>query len=138
MGHCMICNLKLLNANVVYTRFTLSGIEKVLDMIRPGDFFGSLDLVTAYGHAYIDSRYQKFFQFQWRHRHFKYVSLPQGYADSLRLFTRLTVPIVAELHKRFIDVLLFIDDSFVRAESAAKLNDNIKTAVHLFCTVASK
>ena len=77
-GHQMICHLKLMNAHIVYTRFTLSGIEKVLDMIWPGDFFGSLDLVTAYGHAYIDSRHQKIFQFQWHQRHFKYVSLPQG------------------------------------------------------------
>ena len=75
---------------------------------------------------------KSFFQFQWCHRHFKYVSLPQGYADSPRLFSCLTAPIVSELHKRFIDVLLFIDDSFFRAESAEKLKVNIVMAIRLF------
>ena len=44
----MILNLKKLNEYVVYTKFQLNQIQKVLDMVLPHDYLCSLDLVSAF------------------------------------------------------------------------------------------
>ena len=60
-GFCMILNLKELNKFVKYTKFKMDHVDKVISLLRPLDFMGSLDLTAAYGQVQLDNRYKKNF-----------------------------------------------------------------------------
>ena len=108
----MILNLKHLNKHVAYTKFKMDHIDKVIQLIQEGDWMSSLDLTSAYGHLWIQEKYQKFFQFTWRGQYYCYITLPQGFSDSPRMFVRCTNPIMAFLRKQLIDIVIYIDDTF--------------------------
>ena len=132
-GFRTICNLQNLNKFCVYKHFHIDGVEKVLQMVRPLDLdLVNLDLVNAYGTIYIDSRYHHYFQFTFNNRHFCYVTIPQGYLDSPRLFSHCTTPISAYLRKNGVDFYLYLDDSFLRNHSAEILLDQIKFTHSVF------
>ena len=114
-GFRMILNLKHLNKYVTYTKFKMDHIDKVIQLIRPGDFFSSLDLVSAYQHFWIQEKYQRYFQFCWRDNYYCYVTMPQGFSDSPRMFVKCTAPIMAVLRQALIDIVIYIDDTFLRA-----------------------
>ena len=122
----MILNLKKLNEYVVYTKFQLNQIQKVLDMVLPHDYLCSLDLVSAFSHLYVDKRYHRFFQFKWKGEYYCFCTMPQGFTDSPRLFVRLTSPVMALLHRHMVDILIYKDDTFLRAASSELLERNIK------------
>ena len=125
----MILNLKKLNEHVVYTKFQLNQIQKVLDMVRRLDFCCSLDLISAFSHLNVDSRFHRYFQFWWRGQYYCFCTMPQGFTDSPQLFVRLTSPVMAHLHKHMIDILIYINDTFLRAESPEILQRNIETTI---------
>ena len=131
-GFRMILNLKDLNQYVKYTKFKMDGIEKVVHMMREGDFFASLDLRSAFGHLYIKKEFQKYFQFTWRGQFYCYVTLQQGFADSPHLFVRCMSPLMAILREVWIDILIYIDDTFLRAPTSQQLLWNLKYTQMLF------
>ena len=131
-GFQMILNLKELNKFVKYTKFKMDHVDKVVHLLRPHDFMGSLDLMVVYGQVHLDSRYQKFFQFTWRGVFYCYVTLPQGFSDSPRMFVQITSPLMAYLRDRLVDILIYIDDTFLRAPTAAELSLNLEKTLDLF------
>ena len=131
-GFRMILNLKHLNKYVTYTKFKMDHIDKVIQLIRPGDFFSSLDLVSAYQHFWIKEEYQPYFQFCWRDNYYCYVTMPQGFSDSPRMFVKCTAPIMAVLHQALIDIVIYIDDTFLRAPTAELLVHNLDITRQLF------
>ena len=78
-GFHMILNLKELNKFVKYTKFKMDHVDKVISLLRPSDFMGSLDLMAAYGQVHLDNRYKKIFQFTWCGQFYCYVTLPQKF-----------------------------------------------------------
>ena len=131
-GFRMILNLKKLNEHVVYTKFKMDHIDRVVQLLQKGHFLGSLDLVSVYSHLWIQEKYQKFFQFTWRGHYYCYTTLPQGFADSPQMFVRCTNPIIAHLRKMLIDIVIYIDDTFLRAPTASELEYNLKITQELF------
>ena len=127
-----ILNLKIMNESVSYSHFHMDGLGQVLKLLRSGDSMGSLDLVSAYGNLRIHEDYQKYFQFTWRGQFFCYVTLPQGYSDSPRIFTKCTSPIMAYLRKLWIDIIIYIDDTFLRAPTAQQLTANMSKTIEIF------
>ena len=110
-----ILDLKLFNENVKFVHFRLDQVSKALDMVRINDYFGSLDLIQAYQHVYVNESFQEYFVFSWNNVFYKWVTLSQGFQDSPRLFCRLTSALTAYLRRNLIDILIYIDDSFLRA-----------------------
>ena len=123
-GFRMILNLKELNKHVVYTKFKMDGIEKVVQMLCPMDFCSSLDISRAYCHLYIFLDHQKYFQFTWKGQFYCYCTLPQGFSDSPQIFVKCTAPIVAALHKLLVNILIYIDDTFLPAPSFKQMEKN--------------
>ena len=121
----MILNLREFNHSVKYTKFQLNQIDSVLKMIQCNDFFGSLDLIQAFAHAYVKKPYQKYFMFQRKGVTYHYITMPQGYKDSPRLFCRLMAPILSHLRSLFIDILCYIDDTFLHSCSSYQLQQNL-------------
>ena len=131
-GFRMILNLKQLNEHVVYTKFKMDHIDRVVQLLQEGDFLGSLDLVSAYSHLGIQEGYQKFFQFTWRGKFYCYTTLPQGFADAPRMFVRCTTPVMVHLRKMLIDIVIYIDDTFLRAPTVLELKRNLQITQDVF------
>ena len=131
-GFRMILNLKELNKFIQYTKFKMDHIDKVVNLLCLFDFMGSLNLISAYGQVNLDTKYQNFFQFTWRGVFYCYVTLPQGFSDSPRMFVRITLPLMAYLRDRLVDILIYIDDTFLRAPTSAELSMNLATTLDLF------
>ena len=128
----MILNLKGLNKFVKYTKFKMDGIEKVLEMFRPSYFCSSLDFVSAYGHVYVDPAYHSYFQFTWWGQFYCYTTLPQGYSDSPQLFVHCTQPIMSYFHKHMIDILIYIDDTFLCAPNYNEMLEKLEMTRKIF------
>ena len=131
-GFRMILNLKELNNYVQYTKFKMDHIDKVISLLRCNDVMASLDLIMAYGQIALDPHHEKFFQFTWRGKFYCYVMLPQGFSDSPRMFVHITNPLMAYLRDKLVDILIYIDDTFLRASSAEELRCNIDITKKLF------
>ena len=131
-GFLMILNLKELNKFIQYTMFKMDHIDKVVNLLHLFDFMGLLDLPSAYGQVHLDTRYQKFFQFTWRGVFYCYVTLPQGFSDSPRMFVRITSPLMAYLQDRLVDILIYIDNMFLHASNSAELSMNLAKTLDLF------
>ena len=116
----LILNLQEFNHSVRYTKFQLNQIDSVINMIQQNDFFGSLDLVQAFAHAYVKKPYQKYFMFQRKGVTYRYVTMPQGYKD-----LPIMAPVLSHLCKLFIDILCYIDDTFLHSCSAYQLQQNL-------------
>ena len=131
-GFRMILNLKPLNKFIKYRRFKMDGIEKVVQMLCPHDKLLSLDLTNAYRHLYIAPEWHCLFMFTWRKQYYCYVTLPQGFSDSPHLFVRCTAPIMAQLRKSLVDILIYIDDTFIRASTKKQALDSLNYTRELF------
>ena len=119
-GFCMILNLKPLNKHIKHKKFKIDGIERVIQMLHKDDMLLSLDLTSAYGHLYISPEFHSLFMFTWRKQYYCYITLPQGFSDSPRLFVRWTAPIMTQLRKALVDILIYIDDTFIRASTRSQ------------------
>ena len=61
----MILNLKQLNSYIVYRKFKMDQIYKVIDMLHPQKWGASIDLVDAYSHLLVDSHHWSYLCFRW-------------------------------------------------------------------------
>ena len=131
-GFRMILNLKELNKYVQYTKFKMDNIDKVIQLLQPSDWMTSLDLNSAFGHLKVKDSDVRYFQFTWRGKFYCYVTLPQGFSDSPRLFTRCTSPIMSLLRKQLVDIPIYIDDTFLRSPTYNEMIANLAITRDIF------
>ena len=107
-GFRMILNLKPLNKFIQYRKFKMDHIEQVTQLLKPNIFMASLDIQSAFSHAYILPHHQKFLCFEWAGKYYEFKCLPQGATCSPRLFVRITTPLMKYLCKRLIMIVIYI------------------------------
>ena len=110
----------------------MDGIERVIQMLRKDDMLLSLDLTSVYGHLYILPEFHSLFMFTWRKQYYCYITLPQGFSDLPRLFVRCTAPIMAQLRKALVDILIYINDTFIRASTRSQALASLKFTKEMF------
>ena len=64
-------------------------VKNVLCMIDPGAWMPSVDLKDAFFTIQIHSDYQKFLKFIHKTIPFEFNSMPNGYSDAMRVFTKV-------------------------------------------------
>ena len=77
----------------------MSGIKAALDLISPGCFMGSIDLVSAYFSIPIHEEHKKLLKFYWGNQLYQFSVMPNGYCQAPFLFTLLLKPVYAKLHE---------------------------------------
>ena len=131
-GFRLILNLRNLNKFVQYTKFRMDHVDQVIKLLRPLDWMCSLDLTQAYGSLFLHPSHQKYFQFTWRGNFYCYTTLPQGFSDSPRIFVKTTLPLMASLRRQLIDILIYIDDTFLHSHCPNVLIRNLNLTRDLF------
>ena len=70
--------------------------------------------------------------FKWQNSYYKFLVLPNGLCSGPRIFVRMSKAISAHLRKYFIDILIYIDDSLLCAQSYTQLIQQRTIALQVF------
>lgn len=121
----IILNLKTLNKFIIKVGFKLEGYEEIMDMIRPGDYFVSIDLQDAYLMFSMHPFYWKFLCFQFLDTRYCYKVMPFGLTSAPRIFTKVFKRVLVFLRGRGLRVTAWFDDIILMAESVNLLLEHL-------------
>jgi hypothetical protein len=116
-GHRPVINLKGLNVFIEYQHFKMEGISMLKDLLKQGDFLTKIDIKDAYLNVPIWTNHQKFLRFMWQGQLWQFLCLPFGLASAPRTFTKLLKPVVAQLRKRGVRLIMYLDDILIMSIS---------------------
>ena len=128
----LILNLKSLNEHVKYTKFKMDHIEQVLNMIFPGAWLSSVDLTQAFNHIKISSKDYGYLMFTWRGLFYCYICAPNGLSNCPYMFSKICKPLLGHLRRNLVDILIYIDDTILVADSVDKMYANIRLMLDCF------
>ena len=129
--HRMILNLKRLNNYVSYQHFKMESLKNVIDILQPHSWMASVDLKDAFYSIHVNENYQKFFKFKWKGKLYKYLGMPNGYGEAMRIFTKLLKVPFSVLRSEGHLSVVFVDDTYLQAESQQRCLDNIHDTISL-------
>ena len=124
-GHRPIVNLKPLNEFVVYHHFKMENLTTVKTLVRRDDWLVKLDLKDAYLLVPMAEQFQKFLQFKWGGKIFRFTCLPFGLASAPRIFTKILKPVVAWFRKRGVRLVIYLDDWLIMHEDPTTLTSQV-------------
>ena len=127
----LILNLKQLNQYVTADHFKMESIKNVLHMIKQDAWMASVDLKDAFYTVPIHSDHQKFLKFCTTEGLFKFVCMPNGYNDAMRVFTKILKPCFAFLRESGHLSVVYVDDSYLQGDTEEECHINILETVSL-------
>lgn len=86
-------------------------------LLRPNDFLTKINLKESYLTVPIRIHHQKFLRFIWGDTLWEFACLPLGLASAPHTFSKVLKPVVAQLTKTGIRLIIYLDDMFILAES---------------------
>ncbi|CAM4454824.1 unnamed protein product [Leuciscus chuanchicus] len=116
-----ILDLRQLNRVLVKRQFRMLTTRKILAQIRRGDWFVSIDLKDAYFQIQTASRHRRFLRFAFEGQAYQYTVLPSGLSPAPRTFTKCMNAALAPLRMRGVQVLNYLDDWLILAQSRSVL-----------------
>uniref|UniRef100_A0AC35GWB7 Reverse transcriptase domain-containing protein n=1 Tax=Panagrolaimus sp. PS1159 TaxID=55785 RepID=A0AC35GWB7_9BILA len=123
-----VINLKGLNKKVIIKHFKMENLLMVKDLISKGAFMAKMDMKDAYFGVPIKSKYRKYLCFQVNGQMYAFRALPFGLATAPRVYTKVIRPIAAFLRKYGINLIVYLDDWLFLADTAEKLEKDLKLA----------
>ena len=112
-----IINLKSLNNAVEKGKFKVETQRAIRRALQQGDWVTSIDLKDAYFHIPIKPAFRKFLRFTVGREVFQFKALPFGLTSAPREFTRVTSTLASIVHRKGINLHLYLDDWLLRARS---------------------
>ena len=82
-----ILNLKYLNDFVQYQHFKMESLLDVFKIIKPNAWMASVDIKDGFFTVPIHESYQKYFNFEWKDKVYKFVEMQNGYSDAKMTIT---------------------------------------------------
>ena len=87
----------------------------------------SVDLKDAFFTAAIHESHQK--RFEWTGNVYKFVGIPNGYSDAIRIFTNILKPVFANLRQKGHLSVIFVDDSYLQGDSETECLGNVEATI---------
>ena len=125
----IILNLKTLNETIEAIHFKMESIHYVINMVRQNCWMASVDLKSAFYSVPIHPNHQHYLNFFWGIP-YKFVVMPNGYADAPRVFTKLLKPAFASLRSQGYCSVVYLDDSYLQGNTYMDCLLNIHETVH--------
>lgn len=126
-----ILNLKHLNRFVEKIHFKMETLRSTLKLVYQNCYFCRIDLKDAYYSVPLGKSSRRFFRFVFGEQIYEFVSLPQGYTDSPRIFTKLTKPLLARLRANGFINSIYIDDLLLISQNEELCNENVQVTSKL-------
>ena len=124
-------NVKQLNTIVDKIHFKMETLESCVQIMQQNCYVASLDLSNAYFTIPVHQRFWKYFKFQMDDDLYCFMSLPQGFRDSPRVFTKIFKPVLAHLRHQGIIVNTYIDDIYIQGKTYVECKNNVTTVAKL-------
>ena len=87
------------------------------------------------GYAYFNvpvwKNHQKFLRFVWKETMYEFACLPFGLSSAPRVVTKLMKPVVAQLRKRGVRLIIYLDDILIMAETETLAKHHAQTTCNL-------
>ena len=106
----VILDLSTLNKSILCPTFRMTTTQDVRNILPEGAFTASLDLKDAYWHIPIANHFRKFLGFRIGTVKYRFRAMPFGLNIAPRIFTKICKPILQELRRKGIGVLVYLDD----------------------------
>ena len=126
-----ILNLKHLNHFVNYQHFKMEFRKATFKIIKKGVWMASADLKDVFFTVPLHKLHQKCFMFEWIQKFYKFVGMPNGYSDAMRIFTKIIKPVFGHLRQKGHLSVIFVDDSYLQGDTKQECMNNIKAIVDL-------
>ena len=133
-----ILNLKYLNPHCEARKFKMTTLKEVINMIKPNSYLASIDIEKAYFSVPINDKYKKFLRFSWLGKIYQFECMPNGYKDAMRLFTKLLKAPIATLRRMGFEIIIYVDDSLIQANSYQECVDSIKAIIKMLTDLGFK
>ena len=117
--HRIILDLSDLNNYVRKISFKMDSLDTIISMIRPGDYFVSIDISDAYYSVAMHILAMPFLTFIFLKIHYQFTCLPQGLTSAPRIFTRIMRVVMSYLRSRGLRISAWLDDLLLAASSAS-------------------
>ena len=108
----LILNLKRLNEVTQYTHFKMETLSSILRLVTPMSYMAKIDIKDAYYSVPIKIEDQKLLKFIFDGILYQFTSLPNGYTEGPRKFTKLLKPPLASLRMSQVTLAAYLDDIF--------------------------
>uniref|UniRef100_A0A8D0HV98 ribonuclease H n=1 Tax=Sphenodon punctatus TaxID=8508 RepID=A0A8D0HV98_SPHPU len=90
-------------------------LQSIRVAINRQEWLTSLDLKEAYLHVPILPNHRKWLRFRYENLHWQYKALPFGLSTAPRTFTKILIPLIANLRKEGIKIHPYLDDILIRS-----------------------
>ena len=128
----IILNLHDLNSFIRRTGFRMDSLADIMNLIRPGDWFVSVDLSDAYYCIAMHILSMPFLTFVFLGIYYQFTCLPQGLTSAPRIFTKVMRVVLSYLRGRGVRIAAWIDDFFLAASSLALCKEQAFLTVRTF------
>ena len=126
----MILNLKARNFSVNAPHFKMESIHNVIHMVQHNSWMSSVDLKDAFYSIQVKMKHQKFLKCLWD-LSYQYTAMPNGYADAMRIFTKILKPPFSLLRKLGHQSVVYVDDAFLIGSTFIECAQNIDATIDL-------
>ncbi|GJP39448.1 hypothetical protein CLOM_g23818 [Closterium sp. NIES-68] len=106
----LILDLRKINNYLDIPKFKYEGLNRVAELIRPGDWMFSIDLKSGYHHVEIHPSCWKFLGFHFKGDYYSFISLPFGLATASFVFTQLNKQLAKRWRASDVQVVPYVDD----------------------------
>ena len=130
LDHRIILDLSELNLFVRKVSFKMDSLDYIMNMIRPGDYFISIDISDAYYAIAINASSMPYLTFIFLGLYYQFACLPQGLSSAPRIFTRVMKVVLSFLRTYGIRIAAWLDDLILAAASASLAASHTEQALY--------
>ena len=127
--HRIIVDLTLLNTFVRKIRFKMDDLNVIIRMIRPGDYFTSVDISDAYYAVALHEISMPFVTIVFLNVFYQWTCLPQGLSSAPRIFTKIMRVVMMFLRSNGVRIAAWFDDLLLAASSSSLCADHTYKAL---------
>ena len=109
----------------------MESLLDVLKITKANAWMASVDLKDAFFTVPGHESHQKYFKFGWVGKVYKFVGMPNGYSDVMRIFTKILKPVYANLRQKGHLSVVYTDDSYFQRDAETKCLGNVEVTAAL-------
>ena len=125
----LVLDVSALNKFIPSFSFRMTTVPMVRQALVPGCFMASVDLKDAYWHVPIHRRFRPFLAFSAGATIYQFRVMPFGLNIAPRVFTRILRPVHKRLAMEGVQVLMYLDDWLIYAESLEECRKMVATTL---------
>ena len=130
-----VTNLRPLNKYLLKKHFKMDTLQKVINLVKKGDWAISIDLTDAYLHIPVHVSHRKFLRFHIKGQSYQWKAMCVGPTSAPRVYTKIMSVVMAYLHLQNIRIVAYLDDLLILNQSKTDLQKDRKKCINLLLSL---